>query len=620
MNDVRNHLREVFPGRRMISLAMAMAMAWAVGLSSPSLVEAVEIKVPSAIPTIQQAIDAAFAGDTIRVAPGTYFENINFHGKAITVESEQGPEVTIIDGNGTDSVATFQSGETRTSVLRGFTLQNGLASLTYPTLAEGGGISIFTASPTITNNVITNNRACSGLGIAIYAGAPVVQGNIITRNIHFGCSGGVGGGIKIAGDAGVEILDNEISDHFMDGGFGGGIWLSESRNPILRGSVIISGNIIRGNIATGLDPCAQGGGLWIGGDSNALIVQNLITGNHAGCGGGIYWFAPGNPGPLVVSNTIADNDGAKGSGIFAVGFGSRTTLFTNNLIIGKTGQTAIYCEPFGDLNPSVFRFNNIFSSQGVAYGGLCTDQTGLNGNISADPLFVDPLHGDYHLQAGSPSVDAGDNAAPSLPETDFDGNPRICDRDQNGEGIVEMGAYELCLIQTLGPANVWLGVKNSDDAGLRVDVLAEVFLRVGATETKIGQGRLDNKPSGSSGFANAILNSMTLGLVRSAVPADGELEFKLSVRRTCASAGHLSGTVRLWYNGQSVDTGAGRDAGSRFAINIGSRTTNDFLRESFKLSPTAGSSRLFIDRFVDSSAACPGRPFTPFGTWTLELL
>ena len=72
----------------------------------------------------------------------------------------------------------------------------------------------------------------------------------------------------------------------------------------------------------------------------------------------------------------------------------------------------------------MFAFNNVFSASGTAYGGICPDQTGNNGNISADPLFVDPVHGKYHLQPGSPAIDAGDNTAPNLPGTDCERNTK----------------------------------------------------------------------------------------------------------------------------------------------------------------------------------------------------
>ena len=56
--------------------------------------------VPDHFSAIQDAIasPAVVDGDTIIVRAGTYVENINFFGKAITVQSESGPEKTVIDG------------------------------------------------------------------------------------------------------------------------------------------------------------------------------------------------------------------------------------------------------------------------------------------------------------------------------------------------------------------------------------------------------------------------------------------------------------------------------------------------------------------------------------------
>ena len=82
------------------------------------------IEVPADQPTIQAGIDAAVNGDSVVVAPGTYHEVLNFHGKAIALLSADGPLVTIIDGQQRNSVFTFESGETRSSMVSGFTIRN----------------------------------------------------------------------------------------------------------------------------------------------------------------------------------------------------------------------------------------------------------------------------------------------------------------------------------------------------------------------------------------------------------------------------------------------------------------------------------------------------------------
>ena len=60
---------------------------------------------------IQDGIYAASNGDTVLVLPFTYVENIDFLGKAITVEGEQGYPVTVIDGGYAGTVVTFNKGE-----------------------------------------------------------------------------------------------------------------------------------------------------------------------------------------------------------------------------------------------------------------------------------------------------------------------------------------------------------------------------------------------------------------------------------------------------------------------------------------------------------------------------
>jgi hypothetical protein len=179
--------------------------------------------------------------------------------------------------------------------------------------------------------------------------------------------------------------------------------------------------------------------------SEATIVNNLVVGNAAGCGGGMYWGATQGSLTTLVNNTFADNDGAEGSAIEMSGV-DRSQIIHNNLFIGKSGQTALFCRATGASSFPVINASNVYSSGGSAYGGGCTDQTGLRGNVSTDPLFLHgpfgDVPGDYHLQAASPVIDAGDNAAPSLPATDLDGNARLFDGNFDGVARVDMGAYE----------------------------------------------------------------------------------------------------------------------------------------------------------------------------------
>ncbi|MCW8816854.1 MAG: hypothetical protein OQK52_03135, partial [Ignavibacteriaceae bacterium] len=134
------------------------------------------IRVPEDYTTIQQAIDASVNGDTVIVAPNTYFENINFRGKNILLTSYYifNEDVnyisnTIINGSqpahpDTASCVLMVSGEDSTAILQGFTLTGGTGTKWIDehgagTYVEGGGILITLSSPTIKNNLIIDNEA-----------------------------------------------------------------------------------------------------------------------------------------------------------------------------------------------------------------------------------------------------------------------------------------------------------------------------------------------------------------------------------------------------------------------------------------------------------------------------
>ena len=199
-------------------------------------------------------------------------------------------------------------------------------------------------------------------------------------------------------------------------------------------------NVIWGNSLTGINMV---------GFSFPLIAGNLIYDNQAH---GIFFLVPsGSPGPVIFNNTIVGN---ARSGVDSSVFGLSSTLVANNLIISPFGIPAISCI----REPPELLFNDAFSNGSLPYDGTCSDQTGMNGNISVDPLFVDPAQSDYHLQSISPVIDAGDNGIPGLPETDLEGNPRILDGNGDGSAVVDLGAYEL-----VPPIAIDLDVKPDSD-------------------------------------------------------------------------------------------------------------------------------------------------------------
>jgi parallel beta-helix repeat protein len=403
--------------------------------------EAQIIWVPDDQPTIQAAINAATNEDTIFVRPGVYFENIRFFGKSVSVVSEKGFAVTTIDGGQRDSVVTYTGGER--GVLAGFTIRNGRSEFDTPGFGNGGGIRMENgAQPSIVQNMISGNRACSGAGISASFSSPHINENLITDNVQFGCSGGVGGaGVSIVSDEGqflfTQIVGNTISNNRLSSASGAGISLFSA------GDVEVRGNIITTNVATGLSPCAQGGGIWVVNSSGAKIVQNLITGNSAGCGGGVYWAIPdAAPGPKLFNNTIADNNAPVGAGIYASG-DNRQVVITNNIIVETDTHTALYCTNLRGTVIPLISFNNVFAPQGTPYGGQCSDLTGTNRNISEDPLFVNPTIQDYRLQSTSSSIDAGDNFASGLfADIDIEDQPRFVDGNGDGNVVIDMGAYE----------------------------------------------------------------------------------------------------------------------------------------------------------------------------------
>ncbi len=148
--------------------------------------------------TIQQAVDASIDGDTVLVYPGTYFENINYNGKNITVASlnltTNNPAYihqTIIDGNHSGSCVQIISGEIDV-VLHGFTVQNGSGKHFAAIYYNGGGMYIENSNPTIRNCIIKDNFVNSNGG-GLYCGnsSVTISGVTISNNYSYRYGGGI---------------------------------------------------------------------------------------------------------------------------------------------------------------------------------------------------------------------------------------------------------------------------------------------------------------------------------------------------------------------------------------------------------------------------------------------
>jgi len=158
-------------------------------------------------------------------------------------------------------------------------------------------------------------------------------------------------------------------------------------------------------------------------------------------------------------------------------------------------------------------------------------------------------------------------------------------------------------LNCLSPAEVWIGLKNSDDVGTKFDLLAEGL----HNNVVVGSGELDGVNGGSSGFNNAKLRAISLALSSvQDLSGGGTICLRLFVRISNTVAGHRSGTARLWYNDAAAD--------SRFDLRIGTNDGNLYLRNNFNLAGTPGTgpkqtADVFVDKLKDGNA------WKPFGTW-----
>ncbi len=203
-----------------------------VALFSVASAPADEIHVPDDVPWIVGAITLAVDGDVIIVHPGTYSENINMQGKAITLRSldPNDPAIvtsTIISAPSMYATITCENDESTDTIINGFVI-------THDSQYEGsGGLHNVSVCPTVMNCIFICNHAVApyhGGGIYNYESSPRVINCTFSQN-----SSDLGGGIYCTSNSNPIITNCVIINND-----GGGIY-SSSSNPILT-STRVCGN------------------------------------------------------------------------------------------------------------------------------------------------------------------------------------------------------------------------------------------------------------------------------------------------------------------------------------------------------------------------------------------
>ncbi len=359
--------------------------------------------------TIQEAVDAAGAGDLVLVGPGTYTDlHVDSHGtqsvlelkSGVVVESTHGFEETILDTSEGDEERRPVSGYDldAAAALVGFTLQFGDA-------ATGAGIYLFNSNARIASNRVFDNYAGAGGGIVCEGPtAPLIEENEIIDNTA--CCG-EGGGILVNGGSSARIVRNVLRGNSGFGG--GGIALSQAGEPevvenrvignigLAGGGIasISSGGRIEGNQVLE-NEAQQGGGMiaWSGG--SAIFSGNVVARNVAAGDGGGYHISADTP--RLVNETIVANRSFLGAGVFL--WNNSEAMIENCIVAFGIDGEGIYAEDPSSV-PQV-QCTDVYGNSFGEYGGFVEDQTGLNGNLSVDPIFCGWEDGDYHLAAESP--------------------------------------------------------------------------------------------------------------------------------------------------------------------------------------------------------------------------
>ena len=349
------------------------------------------IQVPKDQATIQAGIDAAADGDTVLVADGLYMGvgnvNLDFKGKSITVKSASGADKCMIDCQKVTQTRgfIFRHQETKDAIVSGFTIRNGNFKGD-----NGGGIHCSDASPTIISCILTENVAEAGGGIFCDNAFTIIIDCLITKNQAKG-----GGGIQ-SHRGSPTIIGCRISENAA--GTGGGVFLTKS-------SVVVTNTLVYKNQAD------YGGGILCWSDSLLFLHSCTITDNIAMYGGGLFFSESDT---MLVNSILHQNS-------------ESINNKPQQIYFGKSDQSTV-----ADISYCLIQGGRI---------GVISDETVAlkwgSGNISDDPMFVNPTAGDYRLQDNSLGIASGIKDD-SMPTVDIEGR----DRPFPAESRPDLGAYE----------------------------------------------------------------------------------------------------------------------------------------------------------------------------------